>query len=40
MGGASRQIHAKKMKKDKEAAEAVKKAQEEVTEHYLFIYVR
>ncbi|RMX46954.1 hypothetical protein pdam_00011931 [Pocillopora damicornis] len=29
MGGASRQIHAKKMKKDKEAAEAVKKAQEE-----------
>ena len=30
MGGASKQIHAKKMKKEKEAAEAAKKVEEEV----------
>lgn len=31
MGGASRQMHAKKKKQEKEAAEAAKKAEEEVT---------
>ena len=30
MGGASRQMHAKKKKQEKEAAEAAKKAEEEV----------
>ena len=30
MGGASRQMHAKRKKQEKEAAEAAKKAEEEV----------
>lgn len=30
MGGASKQLYAKKMKKEKDAAEAAKKAEEEV----------
>ena len=36
MGGASKQLYAKKMKKEKDAAEAVKKAEEEVLQRVSF----
>ena len=36
MGGASKQLYAKKMKKEKDAAEAVKKAEEEVLQRVCF----
>jgi len=37
MGGASKQMQAKKLKKEKEATEAAKKAEEEV--HIVFIVI-